>query len=558
MKKKLFDLALALAVSVLILARCGTAPLSPAPLPTSGTQEQGKTPIPVEPTAVPTPTSAELSVEPADASGARDLVLAYLVKTLDDKAPPANLNWTADRTTPQGLVGAETFEYTADGWVVTVSYPVVAPQSVVFQLVVDNQATGFRWEGEVDAAGKVTERTAAQRQATAVPSTGPLDQAGLVSGNNAFAFDLYRALRAGQEDKKGNLFYSPYSLSQALAMTYGGARAETEKQMAQALHFPVPQDSLHPAFHALDRELAKRGEGAQAKDGKGFRLSIVNALWGQTGYPFLVEFTDLLANNYGAGLRLVDFVGAAEDARVTINQWVSDKTEGRIKDLIPPGILNAMTRLVLTNAIYFNAAWAMPFNPDLTQDRPFYRLDGTQASVPMMRESESLGYAEGEGYQAIELPYDGWQMSMVILLPRTGKFDAFEGSLDSGRVDAILKGFSPQQVALTMPKFEFSSEFSLNQVLSQMGMPLAFTPDADFSGMTGKAELFISEVLHKAFISVDEAGTEAVAATAVVVGVTGMPAQSAEVTVDRPFMFLIRDRQTGTILFIGRIVDPDA
>jgi len=377
--------------------------------------------------------------------------------------------------------------------------------------------------------------------------------ADLVNGNSAFAFSLYRALK----EENGNLFYSPYSISLALAMTYAGARGETEQQMADTLHFILSQDRLHPAFNGLDLELARRSEGAEGKDGEGFRLNIVNALWGQEGYKFLSEFLDLLAENYGAGLRLLDFY-APEEARVTINDWVSDQTEGRIEDLIPQGVIDDMTRLVLTNAIYFNAAWAEPFEPDQTADGTFYLLDGSEVTVPMMKQTESFGYAEGEGYQAVELPYEGGELAMVILLPEAGGCEAFEGSLDAERVDAIVKDLTHKEVALTMPKFEFDSSFELAEILAGMGMPDAFNEAADFSGMDGTPLLFIKEVVHKAFVSVDEAGTEAAAATAVVMAFKALPSPPIEVTVDRPFVFLIRDIETGAILFVGRVVNPGA
>jgi len=389
------------------------------------------------------------------------------------------------------------------------------------------------------------------------PDVPASDLAELVGGNTAFAFDLYQVLKEGKDD---NLFYSPHSISLALAMTYAGARGETERQMAEALHFTLPQERLHPAFNGLDLELAQRGEGAEGTDEKGFRLNIVNAIWGQEGYEFLPAFLDTLAENYGAGLRLLDFAGAPEESRVTINDWVSEQTEGRIKDLIPPGVIGELTRLVLTNAIYFNAAWAKPFEPDQTRDGTFHPLDGGQVSVPMMRQTTSFGYAEGEGYQAIELPYGGqepsmvWELSMVILLPQAGEFESFESSLDAGRVDAILKELTYREVALTMPKFEFESDFSLVNALATMGMPEAFTSDADFSGMTGNRDLFIQDVIHKAFVSVDEAGTEAAAATAVVMEMSAVPEEPVEVTVDRPFIFFIRDIETGAVLFIGRVV----
>jgi serpin B len=402
--------------------------------------------------------------------------------------------------------------------------------------------------------GNGAETAHSEKQRVTAPNVNQADLADLANGNSAFAFDLYEALR----EENGNLFYSPYSISLALAMTYAGARGETEGQMAETLHFILSQDRLHPAFNALDLELARRGEGAKGKDSEGFRLNIVNAIWGQDGYKFLPEFLDLLAENYGAGLRLLDFAKAPEESRVTINDWVSDQTEGRIKDLIPQGLIDTLTRLVLTNAIYFNAAWSKPFEERLTDDGTFHLLDGGEVTVPMMRQTASFGYAEGEGYQAVELPYDGRELSMVILPPEAGGFEAFEGSMTAERVDAILKGLTYGEVALTMPKFEIESDFSLAQVLAAMGMPDAFSRAADFSGMDGTLKLFIRDVVHKAFVSVDEAGTEAAAATAVIIAEKAMPALPVEVTVDRPFVFLIRDIETGTILFVGRVVNPSA
>ncbi len=386
------------------------------------------------------------------------------------------------------------------------------------------------------------------------PDISTSDLTALVDGNSAFAFDLYQAL----SDQEGNLFYSPYSISLALAMTYAGARGETEQQMANTLQFTLPQDRLHPAFNGLDLELASRGEGAAGKDEKGFRLNIVNAIWGQKDYEFLAEFLDVLAENYGAGLRLLDFVNSPEESRITINDWVSDQTEGRIEDLIPQGVVDALTRLVLTNAIYFNAAWLNPFNEELTGDGTFHLLDGTEVTVPMMMQTESLGYAEGDGYQVVELPYDGDELSMVIFLPETNRFEEFEDSLDAAGVSGMVQDVEYREVALTMPTFEFESEFSLAETLAAMGMPIAFSAAADFSGMTGNRDLTIAEVLHKAFVSVDEAGTEAAAATAVVMRLTAAPEGLVEVTVDHPFIFLIRDVETGAILFVGRVVDPSA
>jgi serpin B len=385
------------------------------------------------------------------------------------------------------------------------------------------------------------------------PQAGQTDLTTLVEGNSDFAFELYQALK----DEEGNLFYSPHSISLALAMTYAGARGETEQQMADTLHFLLAQDDLHRAFNTLDIELASRGEGAQGKDGEGFRLNIVNAIWGQKDYQFLTEFLDTLAENYGAGLRLLDFISAPEESRITINEWVSDQTEERINDLIPQGAINFLTRLVLTNAIYFNAAWQYPFEESDTRDGTFYRLDGGEVTVPMMHQIEEFGYAEGDGYQVVELPYDGGELAMVILLPRLDRFEDFESSLDSQQVAAMIPDLECRQVILTMPKFEFESEFSLKKTLAAMGMPVAFSDGADFSGMTGGRELLISDVIHKAFVSVDEAGTEAAAATAVIMRATALPiGEPVEVSLDRPFLFIIRDIGTGAVLFVGRVANP--
>jgi len=393
-----------------------------------------------------------------------------------------------------------------------------------------------------------------EKQRLTSPDVNEVDLAALVDGNNAFAFDLYQALR--EEDD--NLFYSPYSISLALAMTYAGARSETAQQMADTLCFSLPQDHLHPAFNSLDIEMAQRGEGAQGKDGEGFRLNIVNAIWGQKDYKFLAEFLDVLAEDYGAGLRILDFASAPEESRVTINNWVSDQTEGRIEDLIPQGLINALTRLVLTNAIYFNAAWQYPFEEDITDDGAFYLLKGNEITVPMMRQTESFGYAEGDGYRAIELPYDGRELSMVILLPARDRFESFEASLDAQQVDAIMGSLAQREINLTIPRFEFESDFGLKETLTALGMPVAFSADADFSGMTGNRDLFITDVIHKASVSVDEAGTEAAAATAVVMELTAVPDMPIDVNVDHPFIFLIRDIETGAILFVGHVVDPSA
>ena len=341
----------------------------------------------------------------------------------------------------------------------------------------------------------------------------------LVAGNDVFAFDLYQVLQA----KYGNLFFSPYSISTALAMTYAGARTETEKQMAETLKFTLPQDKLHSGFNALDLRLANEG-GAD-----GFTLRIANSLWGQDGYPFLGEFLDVLAANYGAGLRLMDFVTDPEPARITINDWVSDQTEEKIKDLIPQGAIDSSTRLVLANAIYFYADWLYQFDPNFTHDAPFTLLDGEEITAPMMSQLNRFLHAQGEDYQAVEMAYVGDSAAMTIIIPDSGEFADFEAALSAAQIEDIIADMEYKQVDLSLPKFTYESDFSLAQTLIDMGMPDAFG-NADFSGMDGTRNLFISDVFHKAFVAVDEEGTEAAAATAVVIAESAMPMVDATLT----------------------------
>jgi serpin B len=423
---------------------------------------------------------------------------------------------------------------------------------LLIDLLALSPVTGGARSGGDMASVQLVRSSAARVTAPEVPLA---DLQELRRGIGAFAFDLYRTLQEDQE--RVNFFYSPFSISITLAMTWAGAREETEREMADVLHFTLPQDRLHPAFNALDLELTRRGQGARGKDGKGFRLNIVNALWGQTDFRFLPEFLDGLARNYSAGLRLLDFVNDAEAARKAINRWISDQTEGRIQELIRLNMLNEMTRLVLTDAIYFNAAWAQPFEKQLTADEPFYLLDGSQVMAPMMQHDADWNYLEGEGFQAVSAPYDGGELSMVILLPREGRFKEFERSLDFERVDQILEGMTPHRVLFKMPRFRVESSLDLEDILSRMGMSSPFKPDlADFSGMNGERNLFIHSIAHKAFILVDEAGTEAAAATALFAVVLSAPLNSVEMTVNRPFFFFIRDHQTGAILFVGRVLNP--
>jgi len=342
-------------------------------------------------------------------------------------------------------------------------------------------------------------------------------------------------------------------------MVYAGARGKTERQMAQTLHFTLGQDSLHKACNALNLSLIGGGED-KGISGLFPDTYVANALWGQAGDRFLQQFLDLLAENYGSELQILDFAGDPEGSCHKINDWASQKTQGRIQDLLPEGSLGQLTRLVLTNAIYFYATWGRKFEQSRTRESTFHLTAGGRVTVPLMEQTEQFGYAEGDGYQAVELPYAGRSSSMVIILPPIQGFESFSTGLDAERLAAILRETQPANVHLALPRFRCISEVMLGDRLEKLGMADAFSPAADFSGITGRPELCISQVFHKAFVAVDEAGTEAAAATAVVFdGVTcPQPEPPVEFIVDHPFVFLIRDTMTGSILFLGHVVDPTA
>jgi len=389
-------------------------------------------------------------------------------------------------------------------------------------------------------------------QEETTPNVAIVDLENLVAENTAFTFELYQALSTGDE----NLFFAPYSISLALAMTYAGARSATEEQMAETLHFAtLGQDRLHPAFNALALELASRGEDPTLKKEDRFQLHIANALWGQDGYGFLPAFLDVLAENYGAGVRTADFIDAPEQAQMMINRWVSDETEERIENLLPPDSITPLTRLVLTNAVYFKATWKQGFDVSFTWDCPFTLLDGSQVTVQMMEQVGKFKCVAGEGYHAIEIPYVGDELSMLVLLPEIHEFEEFAATLDPERLASILATMTEERgISLSMPRFEYASEFNLKATLVDLGMPDAFVyGTGDFSGMDGTRELFIGDVFHKAFVSVDENGTEAAAATALPIPCAILPV----IRLDHPFIFLIRDIETETILFMGQVMDPE-
>jgi len=384
----------------------------------------------------------------------------------------------------------------------------------------------------------------------------PDPMAALVAGNNTFALDLYGRLRAGE----GNRFISPFSISTALAMTYAGAQDETARQIAKALQFTLPASQLHPAFHKLITELSGRNTGPSDPSVRAdVQLFTANALWAQSGERILPDFQKRIEINYQGGLYPVNFHHATEEARRTINAWVEEKTKGKIKDLLKPAHVSTRTRLVITNAIYFNALWASPFSKSRTSQADFRTSPGDRVQVDMMKQTGRFRYFDEGSFQALELPYKGLTLAMVVLLPKAiDGLDGLESSIEATKLAGWLTKLSSHRVDVSLPRFKLSDECELSHFLSGMGMPLAFRyGEADFSGITGTRELAISAVVHKAFVEVDEKGTEAAAATGVAIAASAAIAQPPLIfRADHPFFFLIRDVQTGSILFLGRVVRP--
>ncbi|MDR3566082.1 MAG: serpin family protein [Negativicutes bacterium] len=369
----------------------------------------------------------------------------------------------------------------------------------------------------------------------------------LVSGNSQFAFEMYKQISLSDGEK--NIFFSPLSISTALGMTYAGARGETEKQMAATMHFTLPQRELHEAFSEVSRQMKASG--------KGYQLNIANALWGQKGSVFSDDFLAVAKRYYEGGFNGVNFVADTEGSRQAINSWVEEKTAGKIRDLLHNGDINSLTRLVLTNAIYFKGDWAAKFDKAQTRLGLFYTGPDQTVEVPMMHQAGSFGYVATERMEAVELPYAGGALSMVVLLPRKGS-SASDVELTPAEMDHLLAGLSEQKVEVLLPKFKFEARYGLSAILCQMGMKDAFSATAaDFSGITGRPGLYISDVIHQAVIEVNEEGSEAAAATAVIMAIKSSLGSPIPVfAADRPFVFLIRHKPTGSILFMGRVANP--
>ncbi len=406
-------------------------------------------------------------------------------------------------------------------------------------------------DGSINEQDAMTVASSLDRDLSPQPTAQALET--LADGNHALTLDLYGATSASGD----NYMVSTLSVRTAFAMMYAGARGDTANEMSTVLRFDAEQSRLHEAMNALDLALQSRQLAEDTTlDLGAVELRQANAFWARIGEPWRATYLDTLAVNYGAGIRVVDFGSDPDAARRTINRWVEEQTQDRIKDLLPEGSVPAETLSVLTNAIYFKAPWQSPFLDGATQSGSFFRVDGTTSTADFMTQIAEFGYASDSGWSAVELSYRGNALSMVILVPDEGTFATFDAGLTVQQVTGAIERLEPTMVDLTLPKFEFETEFTLSKTLADLGMPLAFTNQADFRDMLEGGGIKIDEAYHKTFIAVDERGTEAAAATGIVGVPTSAPIVDATVRLDRPFYFMIRDRETNVWLFFGRVMDP--
>jgi serpin B len=368
----------------------------------------------------------------------------------------------------------------------------------------------------------------------------------LAGGDAVFGGRLYDAVAPGQQ----SFALSPFSVSQALAMTSAGARGATLTGLRQAVGWQVPEDRLHAAAQTLDAELGQA-------NGAGVRLEIANSLWAQTGLRFESPFLDTLARYYGAGVELVDYEKAPDAARGAINGWVEQRTHGKIPQLLAPGVIATDSRLVLVNAVYLHADWEQPFDRSATSPGPFHSPDGVH-TAQFMKRTDDYAYARGSGYQAVELPYKGGRLAMDVILPDAGRLPEIARRVgQASGLGQLLGGLQSTRVALSLPKVKLSSQFELRPALAALGAGDLFTDGADLLGMTAEERLKISAVIHKVKLTVDEKGTEAAAATGVVaIATAARPERSIPLTIDRPFLLAIRDKATRELLFYGRVLSP--
>ncbi len=377
-----------------------------------------------------------------------------------------------------------------------------------------------------------------------LPDAVAADAPPVVEANTRFALDLYGRLRS----TPGNLFFSPFSISTALAMTYAGAGGQTAEEMGTVLHTKGIAN-LHPVYGALVASLDR------GTDLGGYELRVANSLWGQKGAPIREPFLETVREHYGAGFDEVDFAGNSAAARAAINRWVAERTRDRIQDLFPSGTITDLTRLVLANAIYFKGQWATRFEPDRTADGPFHVAADRAVHVPMMHAEMTLRMTRDHEISVLEMPYRGGDLAMILLLPAAvDGLPALEASLTPERLTGWLDAAREGKIDVIIPRFKMTTEFELKRTLSDLGMPSAFDCDrADLSAMTTEKGWCLGTVRHKAFVEVNEEGTEAAAATGVGIALTSLP---PSFVADHPFLFLIRDRVTGSILFMGRVADP--
>ena len=392
-------------------------------------------------------------------------------------------------------------------------------------------------------------KSTAERLTTQAPAS---DVQKAVRGLNEFTLSLHRRTASPTD----NVITAPASITTALSMASAGAAGSTLDAFRSTLYVTLAQNDFHAAMNTLDRALTTRGQGQHGTNGRPFTLSIVNQTFAQNGFHLETSYLDLLAQQYGTGLKLLDFKSQPEPARLAINDFVSFHTAELIPHLLGEGTITRDTRVVLANAVYFNASWESPFEKNLTSPGPFTKLDGSTTQVPMLRDSVHSARAGSlGGVEVVELPYQGGEVSMLLLVPQAGGLAALENALDVTQLDAFLGALSPRQLDFSMPKFAIDLETTLGEPLSAQGLAVAFGPEADFSAMTGDRSLSISDVVHHAVIKVTEEGTEAAGATAVIIGITSVP-QTHPLHVDRPFVYFIRDNATGALLFMGHVVDP--
>ncbi|MCK9578862.1 MAG: serpin family protein [Methanoregula sp.] len=399
-----------------------------------------------------------------------------------------------------------------------------------------------------------TPQTSAPTPAAAVDQIATREVAG---ASNQFAFDLYSKIQKSENEDR-NIFFSPFSISSALAITYEGAKGKTADEIRSVFHFPSDTATLRKGYAGLDA-IINSGDAA-------YSLRTANALWAEKTYPFLSEYTGTAEQYYGAKTTNLDFIGQPEASRITINQWVEEQTNDKIKDLLPAGTIDPITRLVITNAIYFKGTWVKQFDTERTSDEDFRTASGKTVRVPMMQRTDEdavYRYVENDDLQLLAMPYEhasGRELSMAVLLPKEDSLAPLEASLGTETFSDLQQSATSRRVMVYFPKFTLKTKYErMAETLAAMGMPTAFTANADFSGMDGKSNLLISDVIHQAYVDVNEEGTEAAAATAVVMKLAAAPMEPEPIPVfraDHPFIFFIQDNETGAILFMGQVTDP--